>query len=175
MTALLQEGPLPTSDAPEPEPGTDTVVDLGRVGPGGEVPGEGHHVAGLAAEVELLAHRAGQFLDDAHGVGHLAQRAEPAEADGQHAQEAQVPLRPAPQVGTAHLDHDVGPVVQPGAVHLRDGRRGERGRRWREGPAGAGDGDHAVPAQDGDDLGQAPDVTSTSSTTGSTRPRPALA
>ena len=85
--------------------------------------GEGAEARGLAHVVELLAEAR------AHDVEHRLRVEAPAAEDADERPEerrvGEIALHRARDAGVLHLDGDLAPVVEAGAVHLADGGAGE--------------------------------------------------
>ncbi len=91
-----------------------------------EVAREALHVRGLVREVDLECDRARELLDDLRGRVGAQLRRVLFEQRGQPAQDLEVGADPLFEARPPHLHRDFLAREEPGAVYLRDRRRGDR-------------------------------------------------
>ena len=84
------------------------------------------HVVGLDAEVELLADRVGEHLDECRRVGERRDGDPSHQHRGEPRHHLQVLVDESVDAGSLHLHDHLGAVAQRGPVDLRDRRRGDR-------------------------------------------------
>lgn len=106
--------------------GAQVIVEVGdaHLGLVGEVLREAAVVAGLAAEVELIAEGPGEVLDGA-GDGHVPHPREHIDEAGAEGHEQQVALDLGGGLRALDLDGDDAPVVEDAPVHLGHGGGGD--------------------------------------------------